>query len=148
MLYDNDYDHVVELQDIMTSCDATILEDLPPELSKLTGHLVKKWWIEHGLPSAASQLRKDPEVNSSSTSVVFSCYYASNLCLLGFSIQSDGNEGDEDGEHDDQPKGAGRGEGSSPPYDGEDIAANIAVGHEDVAGANKNLEGDQNREGN
>lgn len=82
MLYDNGCDNVEGLQKIMASCDATILENLPEELTKLTGHVVKKWWSEHGLPDAAGQLRRDPEVNFSSASSAF--YYAFNLCLSGF----------------------------------------------------------------
>jgi hypothetical protein len=53
MLYDSGCDHMVEVQDLMTSCDATILEDLPPELLKLACRLVKKCWTVRVLPSAA-----------------------------------------------------------------------------------------------
>jgi hypothetical protein len=41
MLYDNSCDHIEGLQSIMATCDASILYDLPEELSKLTGRLVK-----------------------------------------------------------------------------------------------------------
>jgi hypothetical protein len=93
MLYDSGCDHMAEVQDLMTSCDATILEDLPPELLKLACRLVKKCWTVRVLPSAARRLRKDPEVNYSSTSAAFSCYCAFGLYLFGFSMQSDGDEG-------------------------------------------------------
>jgi hypothetical protein len=40
----------------------------------------------------------------------------------------DGDGGDGNGEHDDQPEGASPGEGSSPPYDGDDVAVNVIAG--------------------
>jgi hypothetical protein len=66
MLYDSDCEHMEGLQSIMASCDASILEDLPPELTKLMGRIVKKWWSEHGLPDGANHLRKEPKVSISS----------------------------------------------------------------------------------
>jgi hypothetical protein len=47
----------------MTSCDASILEDLPPELLKLTDRIMKIWWSEHGLANVASRLRREQEVS-------------------------------------------------------------------------------------
>jgi hypothetical protein len=44
MLYHNSCEHIEVLQSIMALCDLSILEDLPEELTKLTGHLVKKRW--------------------------------------------------------------------------------------------------------
>lgn len=68
MLYDFGCGHTEGLQSVMASCDATILDDLSPELSKRTDHIVRKWWAEHGLPVAACRLRKEPEVSISSSS--------------------------------------------------------------------------------
>jgi hypothetical protein len=34
----------------MTSCDASILDDIPDEIGKLTGRIVRKWWATHGFP--------------------------------------------------------------------------------------------------
>jgi hypothetical protein len=68
MLYDNCCEHIEGLQSIMASCDASILKDLPPELTKLMGHLVKKWWSEHDLPNVANRLCKNLEVS------IFSAY--------------------------------------------------------------------------
>jgi hypothetical protein len=67
MLYDSGCDHLLELQMLMTSCDASLLEGLLPELTKLMGCLVQKWWAEHGLPEAARHLHREPEVIISST---------------------------------------------------------------------------------
>jgi hypothetical protein len=66
MLYDSGCEHVPELQSLMSSCDASLLDNLPLELSKLTGHLVSRWWVEHGLPEAQNCLHKEPEVIISS----------------------------------------------------------------------------------
>jgi hypothetical protein len=50
MLYDNDCSYVEELQTIMNSCDASILDGIPDEIGKLYGRIVRKWWATHGLP--------------------------------------------------------------------------------------------------
>jgi hypothetical protein len=50
MLYDNDCGHVEELQTIMNSCNASILHDIPDEIGKLSGCIVRKWWSTYGLP--------------------------------------------------------------------------------------------------
>jgi hypothetical protein len=63
MMYDSGCEHLEWLQSVMAGCDASILEDLPPELAKLTGRIVKRWWTEHGLPEAASHFCKEPEVS-------------------------------------------------------------------------------------
>jgi hypothetical protein len=65
MLYNSDCGYLEGLQSILTLCDTSILDDLPSELTKLTGQLVRKWWVEHGLPKAASHLRKEMEVSLS-----------------------------------------------------------------------------------
>jgi hypothetical protein len=66
MLYDSGCDHLSELQTLMPLCDASLLEGLPPKLSKLIGRLVQKWLAEHGLPKAARRLRRELEVIISS----------------------------------------------------------------------------------
>jgi hypothetical protein len=58
MLYDNGCDHIEGLQTIMGSSDASILEDPSEELTKLIGHLVKKWWIEHSMRHVVDRFRK------------------------------------------------------------------------------------------
>jgi hypothetical protein len=47
---------------LASSSNAALLDDLPPELAKLTGHLVQKWWVQHGLPEASQRLQKEPKV--------------------------------------------------------------------------------------
>lgn len=63
MLNDSEYKHLEGLQSIMAGCDASILKDLLPELAKLTGRIVRRWWMEHGLPEAASRFHREPEVS-------------------------------------------------------------------------------------
>jgi hypothetical protein len=69
MLYDSGCEHIEGLQLIMASCEASIPEDLPPELMKLTARIVKRWWSEHGLTDVANRLGKEPEVSLSFASV-------------------------------------------------------------------------------
>jgi hypothetical protein len=66
MLYNSGCDHLPKQQTLMPSCYASLLEDLPPELSKLTDRFVRKWWAEHGLPEAARPLCRELEVSISS----------------------------------------------------------------------------------
>jgi hypothetical protein len=62
MLHENGCGHVEGLQTIMFLCDASMLEDLPDEIAKLTSRLVKKWWVEHGLPHITKRFCITPEV--------------------------------------------------------------------------------------
>jgi hypothetical protein len=51
VLYENvNCDHLEGLETIMNSCDASILDDIPKEITKLSGRIVKRWWTSHGLP--------------------------------------------------------------------------------------------------
>jgi hypothetical protein len=51
MLYENvDCDHLDGLEAIMNSYDASLLNDIPDEIAKLSGRIVRKWWSSHGLP--------------------------------------------------------------------------------------------------
>jgi hypothetical protein len=79
MLYDFSCKHVSELQSLMSLCDASLLDDLPPELSKLMGCLIRRWWVEHGLPEAQNHLCREPEVIISSMSYCF--------CITCFDIR-------------------------------------------------------------
>jgi hypothetical protein len=50
MLYENGCSHVDELQTLMNSCNASILDDIPEEIGRLAGRIVWKWWATYGLP--------------------------------------------------------------------------------------------------
>jgi hypothetical protein len=76
MLYDNGCDHIEGLQTVMASYDASILQHLSEELTKLTGRLVKKWWMKHGLPDVTNRFHKRLEVR------IFSvCCNALTFCV-------------------------------------------------------------------
>jgi hypothetical protein len=68
-LYDSSCEHLERLQSIMALCDASILEDLSLELSKLTCRIVQKWWAEHDLHDVANHLCRELEVSISSALV-------------------------------------------------------------------------------
>jgi hypothetical protein len=45
-----------QLRDLATSCDAVVLEDVPEDVHKLAGQIVRRWWKPHGLPQAPRRL--------------------------------------------------------------------------------------------
>jgi hypothetical protein len=67
MLQDSGCEHLLGMQLVMSACDASVLDGLPLELMKLTCHLVRKWWVEHGFPEDQNRLHREPEVIISST---------------------------------------------------------------------------------
>jgi hypothetical protein len=76
MLYKNtDCDHLDGLEAIMNSSDASLLSDIPDEIAKLSGHIVKKWWTSHGLPYVMDVFRVVPEVRV----FVVHCYVCRSL---------------------------------------------------------------------
>jgi hypothetical protein len=44
------------LRGLAASSDATILQDVPEDVQKLVGRIMRKWWKMHGLPKALRQL--------------------------------------------------------------------------------------------
>jgi hypothetical protein len=63
MHYENaDCGHVEGLQTIMNSCDASILDDIPEEIEKLSRCIVRKWWASHGMPYVMELFCVTPEV--------------------------------------------------------------------------------------
>jgi hypothetical protein len=62
-LYKNvDSGHIEELEAITNLCDASILDDIPEEIEKLSGRIVKRWWTSHGLPYVTDVICVVPEV--------------------------------------------------------------------------------------
>jgi hypothetical protein len=57
--------HLDGLDVIISSCDASILYEIPNDKAKLTSHIVKRWWTSHGLPYMTSTFRVEPEVGIS-----------------------------------------------------------------------------------
>jgi hypothetical protein len=51
MLYEHaSCSHLEELEAIMNSCDASILDEIPDEIARLSTLIVMRWWAFHGLP--------------------------------------------------------------------------------------------------
>jgi hypothetical protein len=42
--------HLPELHSLAACNNVSLLDDIPPEVSKITSRLVRKLWSEHGLP--------------------------------------------------------------------------------------------------
>jgi hypothetical protein len=43
-------EHLSELRKLALSCDASLLEDFPKNLSRIVNRLVKNWWTKHNMP--------------------------------------------------------------------------------------------------
>jgi hypothetical protein len=84
MLYDSSSEYLEGLQSVMASWDASTLEDLLPELSKLIGRIVKTWWAEPGLPEAVSGLHRELEVSIFSTSCDALAFYVDARLTYAF----------------------------------------------------------------
>jgi hypothetical protein len=50
------------LDAIMSSCDASIIDEKPDEIAKLAACIVKRWWTSHGLPYVTDVFRIELEV--------------------------------------------------------------------------------------
>jgi hypothetical protein len=50
------------LDAIMSSCDASIIDEKPDEIAKLAACIVKRWWTSHGLPYVTDVFHVEPEV--------------------------------------------------------------------------------------
>jgi hypothetical protein len=71
--------HVDGLDVIMSSCDASILDEIPNDIAKLAAHIVKRWWTSHGPPYVTNAFRVEPEMG---ISIV--CYDIWELLVLTF----------------------------------------------------------------
>jgi hypothetical protein len=63
----------------MSSCDASILDEIPDEIVKLTACIVKRWWASHGLPYVTDTFHVEPEVG-----IFVACYGFSRFLVLTF----------------------------------------------------------------
>jgi hypothetical protein len=57
------------LRDLAGSRDAAVLEDVPDDVHKLAGQIVRKWWKPHGLPEAL------PRLEDSRAKTISDCSY-------------------------------------------------------------------------
>jgi hypothetical protein len=60
MLHGSGCGHLHALHSLATSSGTSVLEDVPMEVQKLAGRLVRKWWKNHGLQEAWCRLRNEP----------------------------------------------------------------------------------------
>jgi hypothetical protein len=56
MLNDEGCQELGRLRDLVASHDVVVLQDVPEDVRKLAGWIVRKWWKSHGLPEALRQL--------------------------------------------------------------------------------------------
>jgi hypothetical protein len=50
------------LETIMAACDASIFDEVPNDISKLSLRVVKNWWSSYGLPYVLEAVCIEPEV--------------------------------------------------------------------------------------
>jgi hypothetical protein len=55
-------DHLDGLDAIMSSCDASILGEIPDHIAKIVVRIMKRWWTSHGLPYVTGAFRVELEV--------------------------------------------------------------------------------------
>jgi hypothetical protein len=89
--------HLKGLECIMAACDASIFNEVPKDIVKLSARIMKKWWPSYGLPYMTETVHLESEVSSSV--VLFLCY----CCLFMIMLQ---RQDDGAGPHagDDQPR--------------------------------------------
>jgi hypothetical protein len=56
MLNDEGCQELGRLRDLATSHDVVVLQDVPEDVRKLAGWIVRKWWKPHGLLDALRRL--------------------------------------------------------------------------------------------
>jgi hypothetical protein len=56
MLQEASCKHLPELHSLAASNDASLLDDIPSEVAKITSQLMRKWWSQHGLPEVSRRL--------------------------------------------------------------------------------------------
>jgi hypothetical protein len=66
MLYENvKCCHLDELDAIMSSCDASFLDEISDETARLSARIVKRWWSSHSFPCVTDVYRIEPDVRIS-----------------------------------------------------------------------------------
>jgi hypothetical protein len=56
----------------MNLCYASILDDVPDNIAKLSAHIIKRWWSSYGLPYVTEAFRVEPEVRMLITALQYS----------------------------------------------------------------------------
>jgi hypothetical protein len=56
------YHHIDGLGAVVNSCDASILDEVPDDIAKLSTHIVKRWWSSYDLPYVTEAFHIKPIV--------------------------------------------------------------------------------------
>jgi hypothetical protein len=56
-------EHLPELWRLVVSSDASLLHEIPKDIGKIVGKVVRRWWTQHGLPYCMQLLKEDNEVS-------------------------------------------------------------------------------------
>jgi hypothetical protein len=73
--------HVDGLESIMAACDASILDEVPENISKLSARIIKRWWSLHGLPYVTDAFCIELEVRLFDSASRCSCVIVIYLCF-------------------------------------------------------------------
>jgi hypothetical protein len=63
MLEETGCERVPELRRLAASSDASLLKEIPEDIRKIAGKLVRRWWTHHGLPFCMQHLNEDNQVS-------------------------------------------------------------------------------------
>jgi hypothetical protein len=69
------------LENNMAACDASIFDEVPEDISKLSARILKRWWSSYGLPYVTESFRIELEVKLSVFISQYSCVIVFYLCL-------------------------------------------------------------------
>jgi hypothetical protein len=69
MLQGTGYPELPQLRELAASSNVSIVEDIPADVQRLAGRLIRKWWKNHGLPEALHRLDAGNTKTVSSTGV-------------------------------------------------------------------------------
>jgi hypothetical protein len=78
--------HVKGLEPVMAVCVASMFNEVPEDIAKLSARIVKKWWSSYGLPYVIETVHIEPEVRLFGCLVLFVRY----CCLLRFCVVGGG----------------------------------------------------------
>jgi hypothetical protein len=65
----------------MAACEASILDEVPEDISELSDGIVKRWWSLYGLPCVTEAFRIEPKVKLFVFVSRYSCVIIIYLCL-------------------------------------------------------------------
>jgi hypothetical protein len=63
MLEGVDCEHLSKLRKLDVSSDASVLYEIPSDIKKIAGKLVRRWWTEYGLPYCMQRFEENNQVS-------------------------------------------------------------------------------------